>query len=82
MKLVNVHDAKTTLSALLSQVERGEDVTIARNGVPVARLVGIANKIDRQPGLLAGKPGWQNFAYDPSLFAPMTDSQLKEEGWE
>ena len=36
---VNVHEAKTTLSALLVEVEKGEEVVIARNGVPVAKLV-------------------------------------------
>ena len=38
---VNVSEAKTHLSKLLAQVESGEDVEIARNGVPVARLVAI-----------------------------------------
>lgn len=37
--LVNVHDAKTNLSRLLREVERGHDVVLARNGRPVARLV-------------------------------------------
>jgi prevent-host-death family protein len=36
---VNVHDAKTNLSKLLARVEAGEEVVIARAGVPVARLV-------------------------------------------
>jgi prevent-host-death family protein len=34
-----VHQAKSQLSRLLESVERGEDVVIARNGEPVARLV-------------------------------------------
>jgi antitoxin (DNA-binding transcriptional repressor) of toxin-antitoxin stability system len=38
---VNVGQAKTNLSRLLVQVEAGEDVEIARDGVPVARLVRI-----------------------------------------
>lgn len=38
---VNVGQAKTGLSKLLARVERGEEVEIARNGVPVARLVRI-----------------------------------------
>ncbi len=38
---VNVGQAKTDLSRLLARVEAGEDVEIARNGVPVARLVPI-----------------------------------------
>jgi prevent-host-death family protein len=39
MLVVNVHEAKTDLSRLLLKVESGEDVVIARNGKPVARLV-------------------------------------------
>ena len=39
---VNVHEAKTQLSRLLKRVEEGEEITIARAGVPVARLIGIA----------------------------------------
>lgn len=36
---VNVGQAKTDLSRLLARVEAGEEVEIARNGTPVARLV-------------------------------------------
>ena len=43
---VNVGRAKTELSKLLARVEAGEDVEIARNGTPVARLV----RIERSPG--------------------------------
>ncbi|HEY1932118.1 MAG TPA: type II toxin-antitoxin system prevent-host-death family antitoxin [Acetobacteraceae bacterium] len=82
MKIVNVHEAKTNLSHLLSEVEHGKEVTIARSGVPVARLVAIQGKINRQPGLLVAKAGWESFVYDPSLFAPMTDEELRKEGWE
>ena len=39
MALVNIHQAKTHLSQLLLGVERGEEVVIARSGVPIARLV-------------------------------------------
>lgn len=35
---VNVHEAKTHLSAILARVERGESIVIARAGKPVARL--------------------------------------------
>lgn len=37
--IVNVGQAKTDLSKLLARVERGEEIEIARDGVPVARLV-------------------------------------------
>jgi prevent-host-death family protein len=38
---VNIHEAKTHLSRLLQRVAAGEEVTIARSGVPVARLVAV-----------------------------------------
>ena len=38
---VNIHEAKTHLSKLLQRVAQGEEVTIARAGVPVAKLVAI-----------------------------------------
>ncbi len=37
--MVNVHEAKTHLSKLLARVEKGERITVARAGKPVARLV-------------------------------------------
>lgn len=39
---VNIHEAKTHLSRLLVKVAEGEEVIIARNGVPVAQIVAIA----------------------------------------
>ena len=78
---VNVHQAKSTLSQLLAEVEKGGEVIIARNGVPVARLVPVRKPINRQPGALRNMPGWENFVYDKSIFAPMTDEEMEEEGW-
>jgi prevent-host-death family protein len=37
--VVNIHAAKTRLSQLVALVEKGERVTIARAGKPVAQLV-------------------------------------------
>lgn len=39
MKEVGAFEAKNTLSALLDQVERGEEIVITRHGKEVARLV-------------------------------------------
>lgn len=56
MKTVNVHEAKTHLSRLLARVARGEEVTIARAGKPVARLVPIAGKAsERALGIDVGR---------------------------
>ncbi len=42
MTTISVYEAKTQLSKLLRRVEAGEEVIIARDGQPVARLVGLA----------------------------------------
>jgi len=54
METVNVHQAKTHLSRLLERVSQGEEITIAKSGRPVAKLVGIS-KARRRPGRLKGK---------------------------
>lgn len=41
MAEVNIHEAKTHLSRLLQRVAAGEEIVIAKGGVPVARLVPI-----------------------------------------
>lgn len=38
MNLVNIHDAKTHFSKLINQALNGEEVIIARGGVPLIRL--------------------------------------------
>jgi len=54
MDQFNVHEAKTHLSRLLDRVESGEEVVIAKNGRPVARLVPMQAP-RRVPGRLKGK---------------------------
>jgi prevent-host-death family protein len=39
MTTVTIHTAKTQLSKLIQQAERGEEVVIARGRTPVARLI-------------------------------------------
>jgi prevent-host-death family protein len=42
MSQVGMHEAKTKLSQLVERAQAGEDIIIARNGKPVARLVPVA----------------------------------------
>ena len=42
MKEIAVYEAKTRLSELLAEVEKGEQFIITRRGVAVARLIGAA----------------------------------------
>lgn len=49
-KPVNIHEAKTHLSRLVERVESGEEITLARAGRPVARIVPYTSR--RQPRTL------------------------------
>jgi prevent-host-death family protein len=49
--VVNMHDAKSNLSRLAQRAASGEDILIAKNGKPVARLTRVA---DASPGSLVG----------------------------
>ena len=56
MATVNVHEAKTQLSALLKRASAGERIIIARAGKPVAVLGPIAPASkERKPGLPKGR---------------------------
>jgi prevent-host-death family protein len=52
--MINVHEAKTRFSELLRRVEQGEEIVIARDGHPVARLVGMPTVV-RTPGRWRGQ---------------------------
>lgn len=68
--IVNMHEAKSSLSRLVEQVEQGGEVIIAKAGVPVARLVPIVHK-PRQLGLLTGQ-----LRIADDFDAPLSDSEL------
>lgn len=71
---VNIHEAKTKLSQLLTRVEAGEDVIIARGGQPIARLSAIQQPVTgRQLGRDAGL-----FAVPDDFNAPLPDEILEE----
>lgn len=63
MTTVNVYEAKTQLSKLLEMVERGESVTIARAGRPIADLVPHV-KVDLVFGSLQGQIRWDPDTFD------------------
>lgn len=56
MPTYNMHDAKTHLSRLAEKAARGEEVVIARNGQPLAKLVPIGEqRPPRKLGLWRGQ---------------------------
>ena len=75
MAVVNVHQAKTHLSRLLVQVEAGDEVVIARNGKPVARLVRFCGRGKRRFGALRNR-----IEIDETFFDPLPETELA--AWE
>ena len=68
---VNVHEAKTQLSRLLERAHHGEEIIIAKNGRPYARLVAIEPTQPRQLGFLRGA-----FEVGPEFFEPLSEEEL------
>lgn len=70
----NMHEAKTQLSRLVDKAVEGEEVVVARNGKPVARIVKYEQpRPKRVIGSLKGKvwiePGYDLVASDPEIVA-------------
>jgi prevent-host-death family protein len=55
--IVNMHQAKASLSRLVERVLAGEEVVIARNGEPLVQIVPVPKKAvaPRIPGRSTGK---------------------------
>lgn len=70
---VNVHEAKTHLSRLIDQAHEGQEIVLAKAGVPWARLVPLAEtaKPKRQPGRLKGV-----CPDDSVFFEPLPEEEL------
>ena len=73
-----VHYAKTHLSRLLKQVERGETVLILRGATPVARLVAAGRFVTARPKV--GTPTSSGVSWTEDAFRPLSDKELKEWG--
>lgn len=69
MKVVNIHEAKTHLSRLVERVQAGEEITLARAGRPVARLVPYRTRQSpRVPGAWKGR-----VSIDPHFDDPLPE---------
>jgi prevent-host-death family protein len=76
-KSVNVHQAKTELSRLLAEVERGAEVVIARNGTPVAKLV----PFPAPGGRRLRTDNWKGrIRMAPDFDAPLSAAELRKWG--
>ncbi len=70
-RTVNVHEAKTHLSRLLEEVHAGEEIIVAKAGVPYAKLVPIAGPRPRRLGFLP-----ELRAAGDAVLQPLADDEL------
>ena len=73
---VNLYEAKTQLSSLVERAGRGEEIIIAKNGTPVARLVAMPKVATRKRrlGQLAGR-----LSAAPDFDAPLDELFFKHD---
>lgn len=72
MQTINVHDAKTHFSRLVTAASNGEEIIIAKAGKPAARLMPLAEiKPVRRFGALKGK-----IRINDDFDAPLPDALL------
>ncbi|HEY8583546.1 MAG TPA: type II toxin-antitoxin system prevent-host-death family antitoxin [Capillimicrobium sp.] len=77
---VNMHEAKTHLSRLVDAAAAGEEIVIARNGKPAARLVKVEERPAKRPGYGMGRgkgriPTWEQWQdMDRELLAELEAS--------
>lgn len=72
--VVNIHEAKSTLSKLLKAAMEGEEVIIAKSGKPLVRLQPIVQADVSAPGRFEGHIVMDEF------FEPLGEAEL--EVWE
>jgi prevent-host-death family protein len=72
MTEINIHEAKTHFSRILSRVAAGEEIIIAKAGKPIARLVPFRKPKGKRPmGMDRGL-----FSIPSDFDAPLSDDLL------
>lgn len=69
-EIINMHEAKTHLSRLVERAHAGEEIILAKAGVPWAKLVPLDVPAERVPGLVAGR-------VTEAFFEPLPESELQ-----
>jgi prevent-host-death family protein len=69
----NLYEAKTQLSALVDKAAAGQEIVIAKNGRPRAKLVPFREAVRRKPGRARGKI-WIAADFDAPLPEALQDA--------
>lgn len=82
MASVNIHEAKTHFSRLVERAAAGEEIVIAKNGKPVAKLGPLTEDLKpRQPGSMKGQI-WMADDFDetPEWLIRLFEGEEDEDG--
>ena len=77
--VINLHAAKTQLSRLVDRAHAGEEIILAKAGVPYARLVPLVASTPRQLGFLAGQVQLKP-EFERESLRPLSEDELRD--WE
>lgn len=69
-RILNVHEAKTHLSRILEDVRAGEEIILAKRGVPIAKLVPVEEPSKRRLGFLNGR-------LTDAFFEPLPEDEMR-----
>jgi prevent-host-death family protein len=79
---VNMLEAKNALSRLVAAAERGEDVILARDGKPVAKIVRYQPPKVKRPGAWKGKvkvsPDWDSPETNAEITSLFEESAMRD----
>jgi antitoxin (DNA-binding transcriptional repressor) of toxin-antitoxin stability system len=75
MVVYNIHEAKTQLSKLIALAEQGDEVVIARDGLPIVRLSALSVALPR-PRVFGQFNGMMSDAEIDALFSPEAEAEI------
>lgn len=78
MKSVGTYEAKTHLPRLLSQVEKGESITITKRGKPIARLVPAGQPVRDLAAVIGEFRAYNKQRNRAPGIRPLTPTEIKE----
>jgi antitoxin (DNA-binding transcriptional repressor) of toxin-antitoxin stability system len=75
MAVYNIHEAKTQLSKLIALAEQGDEVVIARDGLPIVRLSALSLALPK-PRVFGQFNGMVSDAEIDALFSPEAKAEI------
>jgi antitoxin (DNA-binding transcriptional repressor) of toxin-antitoxin stability system len=75
MAVYNIHEAKTQLSKLIALAEQGDEVVIARDGLPIVRLSALSVALPR-PRVFGQFNGMMSDTEIDALFSPEAEAEI------